>query len=136
MSRPLVVAARVAALAALALAALAASAQEPAKQPPAKHPPAARAAAKQAAPPVQLWWNDPHLVESLSLSAEQRKKMDALFEKHPIGAPPGAPGMASKERSAYFSALRAGDVEGARKQLAVWAQAADRELREAGELRV
>jgi Spy/CpxP family protein refolding chaperone len=132
MSRSSSARARVAALAALALWAVPALAQAPAGKAPA----AARAAAKQAAPPAQLWWNDAYIVGSLSLTGEQRKKMDELFAKRPIAAPPGVPGAAAQGRVAYLAALRAGNFDDARKQLAAWAAAEDRALREAGELRI
>ena len=41
----------------------------------------------QGAPPDGSWWTNPRLVEELSLSEEQREKMDAYVEAYQKSAP-------------------------------------------------
>jgi Spy/CpxP family protein refolding chaperone len=125
----------VAAILALCLGAAPALAQPPAEKAPAGKAPAGKAPAQQAAPPVHLWWNDSDLVTTLSLRADQRTKMDQLFEKHGRAAP-GRPSVPLKSRAEYFTALREGDMERARKQLSAWAEQESAEIRAAGELRI
>ena len=112
---------------ALGLAAPPAPAQQPEGKPDAA--PAAQAAPK--APRGHLWWNDDELVAKLSLSAEQRKQMDALFEKFQKQRANPA-----QHREAFHAALRQGKLDEARKELAAWADSESAQVRAAGGLKL
>jgi len=103
-------------------------------QPPAGGAPAAKAPAQPVAP-AHLWWNDAYVISALSLRDDQRKQMDQLFEKHGSAAPRD-PSLPLKSRAEYFTALREGDLERARKQLSAWAEQESAEIRRQGELRI
>jgi len=147
MSPPTSIGAWAAALVACALGAGAALAQAPAPaakpaaanpaanraaRPAAARPAAAKPAALPQKPPLpegRLWWNDPEVVATLSLREEQRAKMDAISAREP------APG-AGKSRVAFHEALRAGDLERARRELGLWADGESADIRRAGETRL
>ena len=147
MSPPTSIGAWAAALVACALVAGVALAQAPAPaakpaaanpaanraaRPAAARPAAAKPAALPQKPPLpegRLWWNDPEVVATLSLREEQRAKMDAISAREP------APG-AGKSRVAFHEALRAGDLERARRELGLWADGESADIRRAGETRL
>jgi Spy/CpxP family protein refolding chaperone len=95
-------------------------------------PPRPAAVAQPAAPGV-LWWNDPKLVEKLSLGAEQRGKMDALWKTYDESARANAIG---KPRASYYGALHQAKYDEARKQSEAWAAAASALVRADGALKV
>ena len=95
-------------------------------------PPQPAAAAKPAAPGV-LWWNDPQLVEKLSLGAEQRGRMDALWKTYDASVRANAIG---KPRASYFGALHQAKYDEARKQSEAWATAAGALVRADGALKI
>jgi Spy/CpxP family protein refolding chaperone len=117
------------AVAALALALGAAPA--PAQQAPGR--PAALGGGA-GAPGGHLWWNDPEVGEKLSLTVEQRARMDELYRK--VQQQNEARGNPVAARDAYLAALREGDMERARTRLAAWADAEDAALRGMGTLRI
>jgi len=96
--------------------------------------PAAKAAAPAAkAAPGVLWWNDPKLLEKVSLGAEQRGQMDALWKTYDAALRANAVG---KPRAAYFGALHQAKYDEARKQSEAWARAAEALVRADGALKV
>jgi Spy/CpxP family protein refolding chaperone len=99
---------------------------------PAPAAPRAAAAAKKAGPGV-LWWNDPQLLEKLSLSAEQRSQMDQLFKTYEASVRANAIG---KPRAGYFGALHQGNYEQARKENDAWAAAAGAIVHADGALKI
>ena len=76
----------------------------------------------------QLWWNEPGLVEKLSLSAEQRQQMDATWAEFRRKL---ADHDAKTVRRDFTRALADGDWEAARRALAlsVWPRTADLEVK-------
>lgn len=117
---------------ALGLVTAPARAQQPEGK-PAGAAPAAKAAPK--APRGHLWWNDDEVVAKLSLSAEQRKQMDARFEKfetfekqertNPFEA-----------REAFHAALRQGKLDEAQGALSAWADSESAQVRASGGLKL
>jgi Spy/CpxP family protein refolding chaperone len=92
----------------------------------------ARPAAARAEP--VLWWNDPGLVQELSLSDAQRAKMDAAFERYKavaLAAPARAQVVADFE-----DALAAGDFAAARGKVEPMAQGAGDPMRAAANLKL
>jgi Spy/CpxP family protein refolding chaperone len=81
-----------------------------------------------------LWWNDPSVVEKLSLSDDQRAQMDGLLEtnnnqrKTQLGL--------AKLRGEFNEALKQGDVDQARKGLASWAEEQKAVIQALGELKI
>jgi hypothetical protein len=117
-----------------------ARAAEPAKsaqpgqagQPARARPGEAAAKASQ----VHLWWNDPELVAKLSLTADQRGRMDRLFEAYQKEARGGGGATLPKARAAFHAALRQGDVERARAELAAWAESERGQVQAYGDLKL
>lgn len=116
-------------VATLALALCAALAR--AQQPPAEQ--GGQPAAPQA-PKAHLWWEDPELVAKLSLEPSQREQMGRLFESYERQLE-GA-GNPNRARIAFLEALRQGDTERARKELASWADGLRAQARATGDLKV
>jgi len=81
-----------------------------------------------------LWWNDPSVVEKLSLSEDQRVQMDGLFEPQQSAGK----GLASQRdgRRAFHQALKQGDVDGARTKLASWAEEQGAAIQAMGEFKI
>lgn len=91
-------------------------------------------AGAQKADPQLLWWNDPVIVEELSLERGQRQKMDQAYEAYrktvePLRRTPTT-------RMPYLDALERGDWATAETELEKWLQA-DRTPKQAmGELKL
>ena len=81
-----------------------------------------------------LWWNDPSVVEKLSLSEDQRVQMDGLFETQRNAGK--IPASQSDARKAFHQALRQGDVDRARKELASWAERQRAVIQASGEFKI
>ena len=81
-----------------------------------------------------LWWNDPSVVEKLSLSEDQRVQMDGLFETQQ-SARKRLPSQ-SDGRRAFHQALKQGDVDGARTKLASWAEEQRAAIQASGEFKI
>ena len=113
---------------ALALGGALAHAQ-PQEGKPAAAEPAAKAPAR--APRGHLWWNDDELVAKLSLSAEQRQRMDAAYEKFQKERANPA-----KAREAFHTALRQGRLDEARRELTTWAGAESAQVSAAGGMKL
>jgi len=80
-----------------------------------------------------MWWNDPEIVDHLSLSEDQRKNMDGQYRTYLETGPPRVDSVA---RDAFVEALAAGDWNGARARLDDMAEAAVIPLRAHGELKI
>jgi Spy/CpxP family protein refolding chaperone len=102
-----------------------------AAQPGAKAAPAPEA--PQADASTGGWWNEPKIVETLTLGEEQRKKMDGFLEAFRqelrAGGGPAA-------RRAFTEALTAGDWKEARARLQELSEEASRPLQAHGELKI
>ena len=114
-------------LALLAASPAAAHAAEPAA------PEASAAAPAEAGPRGILWWNDPGVLEKLPLSADQRKRMDALFESYRSAVKGHS---VPKAHAAYLEALRRGNYEQARREAEAWASSAGAVVRADAALKV
>jgi len=83
---------------------------------------------------ARLWWNDPAVIEELSLTGDQRAQMDGMFETYK-----GARKRAAREanaRQAFRKALEQGDEDRARRELDSWAEG-ERALTQAiGDLKI
>jgi len=99
-------------------------------QPPQGRPPAGAAAAR-APRGGHLWWNDDEVVAKLSLTEEQRKQMDATYEKFQKERANPA-----KAREAFNAALRQGKLDEARRELSEWAAADSAQVNAAGGLKL
>jgi ParB-like chromosome segregation protein Spo0J len=106
-----------------------ARAQDPVDE-PAK--PARQAQAKRAE--ARLWWNDPAVVEKLELSGDQRAQMDQLFETYLSERKKAA--TSSNARKPFFAALEQGDMDGARRELASWAEGERAGIQAGGKLKI
>jgi Spy/CpxP family protein refolding chaperone len=114
----------------LGLAAAPVRAQQPGGK--AAAPAGANAAAE--APRGHLWWNDDKVVAELSLTGEQRKRMDALLAKVKTSQE-AAPGP-MKLREKFHAALRQGKLDEARKALSEWAESEKQLTRAMGGLKL
>ncbi|MDJ0850950.1 MAG: hypothetical protein QNK04_21475 [Myxococcota bacterium] len=81
-----------------------------------------------------LWWNSPAFIESLSLSTDQREKMDAAWER--FQASVGERSKSVGSRKSFHEALEQGRWEEARKALDTMADAARVPLKASGELKI
>jgi Spy/CpxP family protein refolding chaperone len=99
-------------------------------------PAGAQAPARQGAPPPapHLWWNDAEVTAKLSLTIEQRSRMDELYKKFQRDTATRATAVAARDE--FHAALREGDMERARTKLAAWADAENAQLRGQGTLRI
>lgn len=82
------------------------------------------------ADPAALWWNDAGIVKSLSLTDEQRKKMDAYLAAYRQKVPE------ARRRAAYHEALSKGNWAEARKELDKLSHFADESVRTRGSLKI
>jgi len=89
---------------------------------------------KRAQQERRLWWNDPAVVEKLSLSGDQRAEMDRLFETYRSAQKSYA--QQGNARTAFHEALKQGDAERARKELASWVKREGVLVQAAGELKI
>ena len=107
----------------------------PAQQPEGKGA-AAPAGAKAApeAPRGHLWWNDDKVVAELSLTGEQRKRMDALFAK--VQSSQAAAPSPMNRREKFHAALRQGKLDEARSALSDWAESEKQLTRAMGGLKL
>jgi Spy/CpxP family protein refolding chaperone len=85
-------------------------------------------------PEARLWWNDPAVVEKLSLSGEQRAQMDQLFETYLSERKNAARSKNANKR--FLEALEQGDGERARKELDSWAEGERAQVRAGGKLKI
>jgi Spy/CpxP family protein refolding chaperone len=116
-------------LAALALAGPGAA--QPAEKPAAKADEAAGSAPARG--PRNGWWNDPKVVEQLTLSEEQRKKMDGYYESFREALRAGE---GREARSAFTEALKAGNWKKARSSLAELSKESSLPVQIHGELKI
>lgn len=79
------------------------------------------------------WWNEPSIVEALTLSEAQRKKMDGYLETFRKTLQ-GGEGAAA--RNAFTEALQAGEWKKARSELDEISAEASRPLRAHGQLKI
>jgi Spy/CpxP family protein refolding chaperone len=85
-------------------------------------------------PEVRLWWNDPAVVEKLSLSGEQRAQMDQLFGTYLSERKNAARSKNANKR--FLEALEQGDGERARKELDSWAEGEQGLVQAGGKLKI
>lgn len=83
--------------------------------------------------PRNGWWNDPKVVEQLTLSEEQRKKMDGYYENFREALRAGE---GREARSAFTEALKAGDWKKARSSLAQLSKESSLPVQTHGELKI
>lgn len=79
-----------------------------------------------------VWWNDLRVVEELSLSEEQREKMDAYLEAFRQTAPPDG----QETFASFMEALGAGEWKEARSELKRLSEQASAPIRARGELKI
>jgi Spy/CpxP family protein refolding chaperone len=91
-------------------------------------------AAPAAGPERVLWWNDSDVIETLALTKDQRKKMDAAWAKYEKARPERT--VHAQSRRALEDALVAGRWDDARKQLKTLADAAQAPILAGGELKI
>lgn len=104
-----------------------------AAEPSAPDAPAARKAPRpgvRAGAGASAWWNEQKLVGELSLTEEQRRKMDAHLDSY-RGEAPG-----DVRRTPFNEALQGGDEERAREELAKLSDLAAASVRTRGELKI
>ena len=104
-----------------------------AQQPEGKAAPAGAKAAPEA-PRGHLWWNDDKVVAELSLTGEQRKRMDALLAK--VKTSQEAAPSPIKLREKFHAALRQGKLDEARSALSEWAESEKQLARAMGGLKL
>jgi Spy/CpxP family protein refolding chaperone len=85
-------------------------------------------------PETRLWWNDPAIVEKLSLSGEQRAQMDQLFGTYLSERKNAA--RSSNARKPFLEALEQGDMERARSKLDSWAEGERAGVQAGGKLKI
>jgi len=81
-----------------------------------------------------LWWNDPAVVEKLSLLGDPRAQMDRLFETYRSERKNAA--RSSNARKPFLEALEQGDMERARSKLDSWAEGERAGVRAGGKLKI
>jgi len=93
------------------------------------------AATPQAEPTGQRapgWWNSPQLVEALSLSAEQREKMDASLAAYRESVT----GEGRETLASFYAALAKGDWEAARADLKQLSERSAAQMQARGDLKL
>jgi Spy/CpxP family protein refolding chaperone len=85
-------------------------------------------------PETRLWWNDPTVVEKLSLTGDQRAEMDELFETYRNTRKSSA--AASGLPTGFYQALEQGDADRARTALASWAETERARIQTMGDLKI
>jgi Spy/CpxP family protein refolding chaperone len=85
-------------------------------------------------PETRLWWNDPAVVEKLSLSNDQRAQMDQLYETYRNERKNAS--RSSNARVPFLEALEQGDMDQARKKLDSWAEGDRAHAQATGELKI
>jgi Spy/CpxP family protein refolding chaperone len=83
---------------------------------------------------AQLWWNDPAVVEKLSLSDDQRAQMDRLFETFKSERKNAS--RSSNAQGRFLAALEQGDMDQARNELDSWAEGERAQVQAAGKLKL
>ena len=78
----------------------------------------------------EVWWNNPPIVEELSLAEEQRKKMDGYLDEYRRTEP------GEDRRPAFNEALRDGNWAKARSELKQLSDQAAVSIRARGELKI
>ena len=94
---------------------------------------AGSASARDARTPT-LWWNDPVIVEQITLTDAQRQKMDASWGAYEKKVAPVRDARANQRE--FVEALEKGDYERARKLLSQWVDADQTPRRAMAELKL
>jgi Spy/CpxP family protein refolding chaperone len=89
-------------------------------------------AAESPKAPNKSWWHEPDMIETLSITREQRDEMDGHLEKYRAQVQ----GRERHTPESFFDALRAGDWNDARRELSRLADQAGAPLRASGELKI
>ena len=81
-----------------------------------------------------LWWNDPMIVDEISLTAQQRQKMDAAYEQFHKRTSEGP--RTGDLRNEFFEAVEAGDWKRGRSILETWREQAVVPIQAMGDLKL